>query len=138
VQSLAAGLDSTTQTVTWNTTGLLGSKTIYVKVDSSDNLTESNETNNIASSVAIVKKKADLLITSLVIPDVSQNETGSASVTVKNEGEADVTGALVKLYDGTPETGTLLGSTTVDVAQGANSGQFPSNRQRAHIRCQRR
>jgi subtilase family serine protease len=96
-----------------------------VQVDASGSIVESNEGDNTLSAVATVKKKADLLIMSMVIPDVRQNETGSASVTVKNEGEADVTGAVIKLYKGSSETGTLLGSTTVNVAQGATvTGQI--------------
>ena len=125
IQSIEAGATSAPQIVTWNTTGLLGSKTIYVKVDASGAIVESNESNNTASANAVIKEKADLLIISLVIPDTRQNETGSASVTVKNEGEADVTDAVVRLYDGSPETGTLIGSTTVSVAQGATvTGQI--------------
>jgi hypothetical protein len=83
VQSLAAAATSAPQTVTWNTTGLLGNKAIYVKVDASGAIAESNEANNTASASVIVKKKADLVITNLTIPDTRQSETGNASVTLK-------------------------------------------------------
>ncbi|MBI5964085.1 MAG: hypothetical protein HY863_11460 [Chloroflexi bacterium] len=125
VSSLAAGETSAAQTVDWNTSGLLGGQTIFVKADVSDSLHESNETNNIASSPSIVKKKADLVMTNISVPNVRQNETGVAGVTVKNDGQADVTGTVVKLYLGTDDTGTVLGSTTLDVPQGqSTSGQI--------------
>jgi hypothetical protein len=121
IASLAGGATSPTQEVTWNTTGLLGDKTLYVKVDASSTVAESNETNNVASAPAVIKKKADLVITNLTVPDARQGETVIASISVKNDGEADVTGAVISLYDGTPGTGTLLNSVTVNVPKGATT-----------------
>jgi hypothetical protein len=65
IESLAAGTTSPTQTVVWNTSGLLGAKTIYVKVDPSNAVGESNETNNAASASSVIKKKPDLTFISL-------------------------------------------------------------------------
>jgi hypothetical protein len=126
IQSLAAGATSSTQTVVWNTSGLLGAKTIYVKVDPSDAVSESNETNNVASAPAVIKKKPDLIIISLDAPNVRVGEVGSANVVVKNDGEADVTGAVVRLYLGTNTSGSVLGNVNVDVPQGQSvTAQIP-------------
>ena len=114
------------QTVVWNTSGLLGEKTIYVKVDASGAVAEADENNNVTSAAATVKMKPDLVAVSLSLPDLRVGENVSASAVIKNQGQADVTGAVVKLYNGTPETGTLLGSTTLDVAEGASvTAQIP-------------
>jgi thermitase len=118
ISSLAPGATSPAQTVTWNTSGLLGSKTIYVKADSSSTIGESNEANNTASAPAVIKKKPDLTILSIQAPNLRAGETGSASVTVKNDGQFDVTGAVVRLYLGTDANGTVLGNVNVNVPQG--------------------
>jgi thermitase len=118
ISSLAPGETSPAQTVTWNTSGLLGSKTIYVKADSSSAIGESNEANNTASAPAVIKKKPDLTILSIQAPNLRAGETGSASVTVKNDGQFDVTGAVVRLYLGTDANGTVLGNVNVNVPQG--------------------
>ena len=62
-----------------------------------------------------------LAVASLTLPDVRAGETVSASAVIQNLGEADVSNALISLYNGTPDTGTLLGSTTVSVAQGSQA-----------------
>ncbi|MEI7845406.1 MAG: CARDB domain-containing protein, partial [Chloroflexota bacterium] len=119
IQSLAAGTTSPSQTVVWNTSGLTpGAYNIFVKTDVSGAIAESNETNNTASASAVVKKKPDLLALTLSLPDLRAGESGTASLSIKNDGEADANAVLVKLYNGTPETGTLLGSTSLDVLQG--------------------
>ncbi len=120
IQSLAAGADSPVQTAVWNTAGLLGDKSIYVKVDASAAVVESSETNNVASAAAVVKKKPDLALENLSLPDARAGESVSATVTVRNLGEADVTGAVIRLYNGGVSEGNALNSVSVDVAQGAS------------------
>ena len=120
IPSLAAGAASPVQTVVWNTAGLLGEKSIYVKADASGAVAESNESNNDLSAAAVVKKKPDLLIESLSLPDARAGETVQAAMVVKNQGEADVTGAIVRLYNGAVAEPNVLNSVSVDVAQGAS------------------
>jgi hypothetical protein len=125
IEDLAAGATSPNQTVVWNTTGLIGEKVIYVKVDPSGSIAESDESNNKASANATVKMKPDLTITELKLPDLRAGETGMAQIKVSNLGEADVTGAVINLYNGTQSTGTQIGSTTVNVpAQGTNTAEI--------------
>jgi len=128
IESLAGGATTMVEPVVWNTSGLLGDKTIYVKVDASNPpngaVPESNENNNVTSAPATVKMKPDLVAVSLTLPDLRAGETGTASAVIKNQGQADVSGAVVRLYNGTPESGAALGSTTVDVAQ---DGQVTAN-----------
>ncbi len=126
IESLAAGATSPVQTVEWSTAGLTpGNYDIYVKADASEAITETDEVNNITSAPAVVKKKPDLVLDSLTLPNLRQSESGDATVSITNDGEADVIGAVVRLYLGTDETGTLLGSTTVDVLEGETvSGQI--------------
>lgn len=119
IESLAAGATSPTQTVVWKTAGLRpGPYTIYVKADASGAIAEADETNNTASAAAVVKKKPDLVAANLSVPEARVAEAVTASAVIKNDGEADVTGAVVKLYQGTPETGTELSTILVDVPAG--------------------
>ncbi len=128
IQSLEGGVTSSPQSVTWDTTGLLKEQTIYVKADASSAVAEASETNNTTSATAIIKKKADLVITELSLPSTREGETGIANITVQNHGEADVAGAVVKLYLGANTTGIFLGSATLDVPQGQSiPGQISYN-----------
>ena len=123
IENLAAGASSSAQTVVWNTAGLTeGDYQIYVIVDASGAIAESNEDNNQASADAVIKKKPDLLISSAYASGLRQNESGLAMITIDNDGQADVYGALVKLFQGADENGTLLGSTTADVLTGQTVG----------------
>ncbi|MFH2038983.1 MAG: CARDB domain-containing protein [Chloroflexota bacterium] len=126
IETLGVGENSPEQSVVWNTSGLTpGNYTIYVRADASGAIDESDETNNLANSPAVVKKKPDLLITDLSVPDLRQDETGQANVTIKNNGQADVSGATVKLFLGTSASSVELGSTSLDVPEGQSvAGQI--------------
>ena len=127
IASLAAGATSPVQTVAWNTAGLTPAPyTIFVKADVSGAVPETNETNNTASATATVKKKPDLVAVSLTVPEARVAEMIVPTALIKNEGQADVTGAVVKLYLGNPASGTELSTISIDVPAGGQvTAQLP-------------
>jgi len=127
VPDLGPNVTSAVQSVTWNTTGLLGPRIVIVRVDSGDSIDEAIETNNSSSEPVTLKQKPDLTVNSVSVPDTRAGESVLISAEVNNLGEADVTGAVIALYDGDPASGgILLTSATADVLAGGSAiAQIP-------------
>jgi hypothetical protein len=116
ITSLGAGAASAPQVVVWNTSGLLGPKTIFVQVDVSQAVPEALEANNTLSATAVIRKQPDLAPLSLAAPPARAGELVTVTTVITNDGEADVFGLPVTLYAGAALAGTALATATVNVA----------------------
>lgn len=112
---------------TWDTTGQEGNKTLYVKVDPLETISEINESNNKAFRTVKVAAKtgpdltlstADINLTPLT-PNIGDTVTITANI--RNTGTADANNVFVEFSLGDPEVGgtLIIGSTIVPfIAQG--------------------
>lgn len=120
IQGVTPGVTSPIQSVNWSTSGLLGIKTVTVKVDVSNKVAESNEANNVLTAQTTIKMKPDLVAASLEIPDARVGDTVTVKARIRNDGEGDANSVQISLYDDKPDIGNVVGSATVNVAAGAS------------------
>jgi hypothetical protein len=104
----------------WDTTGVTGTREIYVVADPVDRIVEEDENNNSAHSSLTILTKPDLWIASLTPAETEVVEGQSITVTavVQNSGQTDAPTSTLALYQGTTMNGTLVHSATVAVSAG--------------------
>ena len=94
--------------VRFDTTGLSGSFDIYVLVDATDVIPESNENNNAASKSISIARNIDLTVAdSSILFSNDRPEDGDTitiTATAKNAGVVPVSNVKVQFYDGPPST----------------------------------
>ena len=106
-------------TVDWDTTGWSGDVDLYVVLDPTGRVAETDETNNRASQTIYVTPLADLTVSEVSFdPDEPHlSEWVSATAIIVNMGGAAAPDFVVGFYDGDPEDGgTEVISTTTSVA----------------------
>ena len=101
--------------VSWNTTGLTGTKDIYVVADPNNKIKEDKEDNNKATKdieIAPVVDKPDLLISNLAAQKTDTQIKIIAEIS--NNGLVSATNILVRFYDGDPTKGGVqIGEKTI-------------------------
>jgi prenyltransferase beta subunit len=125
IASVPAG-GSTQVSVTHTFTGT-GGRTIFVQIDPNNQIAETSESDNTASTRLWVATAPDLVVFSTdLIPSTYTPSPGTAfalEYTVRNLGEAEVGPFIVALYDGDPSAGgTFLTSASLSgVAAGSRA-----------------
>jgi len=109
IDNLSKGA-STVLNFNWTPT-TSGSHDLKAVIDVLNQVNESNETNNeFNKTLTVQKQRADLVATSLIVPDDPVlNTTYQIKAIIKNSGLLSAGSFVVKLYDGS----TLVGSKTV-------------------------
>lgn len=121
IDTIEAGTSATAQ-VTFDTTGKIGMRTIQVTVDPNDTIDESNEDDNIASTVleVVMPPAPNLVIESgdIEFEPASPVEGDDVTIiaTVHNDGEVDAFSVDVQFMDASGSTPVPIGSIqTIDV-----------------------
>jgi len=95
------------KTITFNWTAIAGAHNLTIRIDPNNMVREMNEDNNNATVMVIVEDKAPAVLPDLAVfssdikfsNDVpSEGEDVYINITVRNLGDAEVLGALVKIY----------------------------------------
>jgi len=101
----------------WDPVKNSGRRKVFVKVDSSDRISETDESNNTAVVSLYVRTKADLRPTGIDImqtPEEKEQLIAHLAASVENRGETEARNVSVRFFKGkvqTPET--MIGETTI-------------------------
>jgi subtilase family serine protease/flagellar hook assembly protein FlgD len=115
ISSLAAGGASSTS-FSWDTTGLEGSHRLFAVADLAGLVPESIKTDNVAiRDVEVLPPLPNLVVESLVSSPASPPEGVAAMLTtrVTNTGSVPAPGSIVRLFEGHPSLGVVVGETSV-------------------------
>lgn len=115
IASLAAGGASST-TFPWDTTGLEGSHRLFAVADLAGLVPESIKTDNIVvRDVEVLPPLPNLVVESLVSSPASPPEGVAPLLTarVTNTGSVPGPGSIVRLFEGHPSLGVLVGEASV-------------------------
>ncbi|HEX6832146.1 MAG TPA: CARDB domain-containing protein, partial [Rudaea sp.] len=123
----AAGSSDTPVSIAVSDLGLAGDQTLYVQIDADNQIAEIDETNNVVIGSLHVVSLPDL---SISVADIAltpalpvPGQPVTAQVTVRNLGQQDAHGVVVRLVEGDAGTGTAVGADrTIDtLAAGATT-----------------
>ena len=98
-------------TLDWNTLGFTGTLPVRVVADPYSRLAETDEENNEASAELTILTRPDLWVTQMTLSDEEPvvGEVVTVTLTLRNGGQATAGVQMVALYQGSPDTGELLG-----------------------------
>jgi len=105
--------------VDWDTTGYLGGVTLYAYADFLNQIGESDENNNSATSGVTVRSRPDLSITAIALSDDEPviGEVITVTANLHNAGQTAAAASVLALYDGNPDAGgTLISRSSLNVA----------------------
>ncbi len=114
VTDTLSGNDSIVAECIWDTSANEGTHEIFVKVDPYNEISETNESNNVAYRTFTVNAKPDLAINEITFS--SEKPTDGylidISAVIENQG-GNASYFNISFYDGTPDIGSLIGKNTV-------------------------
>ena len=91
----------------WRTLGYTGTVPVRVEIDPYDRITETVETNNVATQTLTILTRPDLQVTDIALSDDEPvvGQTVVVTLTLRNRGQTDAGNQTVALYNGNPTSG---------------------------------
>jgi len=115
-------LDSTFVSINWNAP--FGQSVVYLKIDSSNVISERNEANNQEYSEYLRLEKPDLLLNSIQFSqnEIQQWDTLQIEAMIINPGTVTAANVQLRCYDGDPLSGGIeIGSTASAILEGGDT-----------------
>ncbi len=120
VPAVPAG-GSAVASLDWHTLGYTGTVPVRVEIDPYNRITETLETNNVATQTLTILTRPDMRITQIALSDDEPvvGETVTVTLTLRNNGQTTAGAETVALFDGNPDTG---GALLAGMTHGAQAG----------------
>lgn len=127
VPNIPASGTATTE-IAWNTLGITGNVPVRIVLDPFNRVTETVESNNVATRTLTIVARPDLEVTqadSGGVDEIAAGETLSLTARVANRGQRAAFTQTVAVYDGNPaQAGVLLGTMLAPPINGSGTSDL--------------